>query len=149
MADEGDDAAQQARALRDARRRAEQAASRERQRAAYRAAQQQSRQRAVRAAEVPASRPGEPQPDEVDRAESAVEQAQRQLEEAELQQALLAALAALPTAQRVAVVAALGYDEGAVGAALELDLDVAQAQVHTEEGLAALRAALAGFLSDG
>ena len=78
---------------------------------------------------------------------TAVELAEQRLEEAELQQALLRALAALPAAQRVAVVAALGYAEGAAGAAVELDVAPADAEQLAAEGLDALRDALSPFLT--
>lgn len=53
------------------------------------------------------------------------------------------ALASLPPAERAAVVAAHGYAEGAVGAAMELDVETADADVLAQRGLAMLRAALA------
>ena len=53
------------------------------------------------------------------------------------------ALAALPPAERAAVVAAHGYDEGPVGAAMELDLDTGDADALARNGLQLLRAALA------
>lgn len=62
--------------------------------------------------------------------------------EVELLDRLQAALAALPADQRTAVVAAHGYGEGPVGAAVELDCEVPDADVLADEGLAALRAAL-------
>jgi DNA-directed RNA polymerase specialized sigma24 family protein len=54
-----------------------------------------------------------------------------------------AALAALPPAERAAVVAAHGYSEGAVGAAMELDVETGEADVLARRGLQLLRAALA------
>lgn len=62
--------------------------------------------------------------------------------EAELVHRLELALAALPAPERTAVVAAVGYDEGAVGAAMEVELDPEQAQALAERGLALLREAL-------
>ena len=54
-----------------------------------------------------------------------------------------AALAALPPAERAAVVAAHGYSEGAVGAAMELDVETGEADALARRGLQLLRAALA------
>jgi len=54
-----------------------------------------------------------------------------------------AALALLPPAERAAVVAAHGYAEGPVGAAMELDVDTAVADELAQRGLLLLRAALA------
>ena len=62
---------------------------------------------------------------------------------AEVLDRLEAALAALPPAERTAVVAAHGYGEGPVGAAIELDLDGAEADALARNGLQLLRAALA------
>lgn len=62
--------------------------------------------------------------------------------EAELLDRLERALAALPAAERTAVVAAHGFGEGAVGAAVELDLDPADADALTRSSLQLLRAAL-------
>ena len=62
--------------------------------------------------------------------------------EAELLERLQAALAALPHAERTAVVAAYAYAGGAVGAAVELDLDIEDADALTRNGLQLLRAAL-------
>ena len=53
------------------------------------------------------------------------------------------ALAALPPAERAAVVAAVGYAEGPVGAAMELELDTDEADALARKGLQLLRAALA------
>ncbi|HEU0101184.1 MAG TPA: hypothetical protein VFR07_02600 [Mycobacteriales bacterium] len=64
------------------------------------------------------------------------------LSEAELIDRLERALAALPAPERTAVVAAVGYDEGAVGAAMEVELDPEQAQALAQSGLQLLRAAL-------
>ena len=54
-----------------------------------------------------------------------------------------AALATLPPAERAAVVAAHGYAEGAVGAAMELDAEIGAADDLAQSGLRLLRAALA------
>ena len=62
--------------------------------------------------------------------------------EVDLLERLQSALAALPQEQRTAVVAAHGYAEGPVGAAVELDCDVPAADELAERGLAALRAAM-------
>ena len=53
------------------------------------------------------------------------------------------ALASLPPAERAAVVAAHGYDEGPVGAAMELDTEIGAADALARSGLQLLRAALA------
>ena len=53
------------------------------------------------------------------------------------------ALAQLPAAERAAVVAAVGYGEGAVGAAMEVEVDPEQAEELSQSGLRLLRAALA------
>ena len=53
------------------------------------------------------------------------------------------ALAALPPAERAAVVAAHGYAEGPVGAAMELDVETDDADALARNGLQLLRAALA------
>ena len=63
--------------------------------------------------------------------------------EAALLDRLERALAALPPPERAAVVAAVGYDEGAVGAAMEVDLEPEQADALARSGLQLLRAALA------
>ena len=67
---------------------------------------------------------------------------------AELLDRLEVALAELPEAERTAVVAAHGYGEGPVGAAMELELDGAEADALTRNGLQLLRAALAGLDDD-
>ena len=64
------------------------------------------------------------------------------ISEAELVDRLERALAALPAPERTAVVAAVGYGEGAVGAAMEVELDPEQAHALAQTGLALLRAAL-------
>lgn len=66
-----------------------------------------------------------------------------QTSRAELLHRLELALAALPPAERTAVVAAHGYDEGPVGAAVELDIDGADAEALARNALQLLRAALA------
>ena len=53
------------------------------------------------------------------------------------------ALAALPPAERAAVVAAHGYGEGPVGAAMELEVETDDAEAVARNGLQLLRAALA------
>lgn len=54
-----------------------------------------------------------------------------------------AALATLPPAERAAVVAAVGYGEGPVGAAMELEVETDDAEALARNGLQLLRAALA------
>ena len=66
-----------------------------------------------------------------------------ELSHPELLDRLDLALAALPPAERAAVVAAHGYDEGPVGAAMELDTEVGEADALARSGLQLLRAALA------
>ena len=68
---------------------------------------------------------------------------------AEVLDRLEAALAALPPAERTAVVAAHGYGEGPIGAAMELDLDGADAEALARNGLQLLRAALADLADEG
>jgi DNA-directed RNA polymerase specialized sigma24 family protein len=65
--------------------------------------------------------------------------------EAELVHRLELALAELPDRERAAVVASIGYAEGAVGAAMETEVDPAEAADLTARGLASLRAALAAY----
>jgi DNA-directed RNA polymerase specialized sigma24 family protein len=62
--------------------------------------------------------------------------------EAELVRRLEVALAELPAAERTAVVAAIAYAGGSVGAAMELGVEVADADAVTRSGLQLLRAAL-------
>ncbi|MCW2599760.1 MAG: hypothetical protein JWM02_1589 [Frankiales bacterium] len=62
--------------------------------------------------------------------------------EAELVFRLEQALARLPEAERTAVVSAIGYAGGSVGAAMELGLEVHDADALTRNGLQLLRAAL-------
>jgi DNA-directed RNA polymerase specialized sigma24 family protein len=65
--------------------------------------------------------------------------------EAELVRRLEVALADLPADERTAVVAAIGYAEGPVGAAMEIEQDTEVAAALAERGLARLRAALAAY----
>jgi DNA-directed RNA polymerase specialized sigma24 family protein len=67
---------------------------------------------------------------------------------AELLHRLELALAALPPAERMAVVSAHGYGEGPIGAAVELDMDSEDADALTRNALQLLRAALAGLDDD-
>jgi DNA-directed RNA polymerase specialized sigma24 family protein len=67
---------------------------------------------------------------------------------AELLHRLELALAELPPAERMAVVAAHGYDEGPVGAAVELDIDTVDADALTRNALQLLRGALADLDTD-
>ena len=62
---------------------------------------------------------------------------------AELVHRLELALAALPPAERMAVIAAHAYGEGPVGAAVELDIDNADADALARNALQMLRGALA------
>ena len=73
----------------------------------------------------------------------AVADAQAGLSHPELLDRLDEALAGLPAAERAAVVAAHGYAEGPVGAAMELDAEVGEADALARSGLRLLRAALA------
>ena len=66
-----------------------------------------------------------------------------ELSHPELLDRLDLALASLPPAERAAVVAAHGYDEGPVGAAMELDREIDDADALARNGLQLLRAALA------
>ena len=63
--------------------------------------------------------------------------------EAALLDRLERAMAALPAPERAAVVAAVGYDEGPVGAAMEVELDPEQADALARNALQLLRGALA------
>jgi len=83
-------------------------------------------------------------PAEVD-AHAAVEQAQ----EAELVRRLEVALAALPPAERTAVVSAVAYAGGSVGAAMELGIELPDADALTRSGLQLLRAALTDLDAHG
>ena len=73
----------------------------------------------------------------------AVAAAEDGLSHPELLDRLDRALASLPARERAAVVAAHGYDEGPVGAAMELDAEVGDADALARNGLQLLRAALA------
>jgi DNA-directed RNA polymerase specialized sigma24 family protein len=73
----------------------------------------------------------------------AVADAEPELSHPELLDRLDLALASLPPAERAAVVAAHGYDEGPVGAAMELDREIGDADALARSGLQLLRAALA------
>jgi hypothetical protein len=55
---------------------------------------------------------------------------------------LLEALCDLPDAERTAVIASIGYDEGVVGAAVELDVETVVAAELGERGLHLLRRAM-------
>ena len=59
------------------------------------------------------------------------------------------ALATLPPAERTAVIASIGYAGGSVGAAMELGLDVGDADAVTRNGLQLLRAALSDLDAHG
>ena len=69
--------------------------------------------------------------------------------EAELVFRLELALAQLPEAERTAVVSAIGYAGGSVGAAMELGLEVDDADALTRNGLQLLRAALSDLDAHG
>ena len=73
----------------------------------------------------------------------AVAAAEVELSHPELLERLDRALAGLPDDERAAVVAAHGYAEGAVGAAMELDAEIADADALARSGLERLRVALA------
>lgn len=73
----------------------------------------------------------------------AVAAEEAELSPPELLDRLDRALAGLPDAERAAVVAAHGYAEGPVGAAMELDAEVADGDALARRGLLLLRAALA------
>lgn len=70
-------------------------------------------------------------------------------QEAELVRRLEVALAALPDAERTAVVSAIAYAGGSVGAAMELGLEVDDADALTRNGLQLLRGALSDISADG
>jgi DNA-directed RNA polymerase subunit H (RpoH/RPB5) len=63
-------------------------------------------------------------------------------QEAELVRRLEVALAQLPDAERTAVVSAIAYAGGSVGAAMELGVEIVDADAITRTGLQLLRAAL-------
>ena len=83
-------------------------------------------------------------PSEVDNHAAGVE-----AQEAELVRRLEVALAALPDAERTAVVSAIAYAGGSVGAAMELGLEVDDADALTRNGLQLLRGALSDISADG
>ncbi|MEO6712658.1 MAG: hypothetical protein ABIM89_04420 [Mycobacteriales bacterium] len=62
--------------------------------------------------------------------------------DAELLARLTDALAGMPDAERTAVIASYAYDEGVVGAAVELDVETDEAHALGVRGLDRLRAAL-------
>lgn len=62
--------------------------------------------------------------------------------ETELLARLSTALTELPDAERTAVIASFAYDEGVVGAAVELDIDTSDAHDIGVRGLRMLRAAM-------
>lgn len=70
------------------------------------------------------------------------------ISEASLVAHLGSALAALPPDERAAVVAAVGYDEGAVGAAMEVEVEPKQAEQLARSAVRRLRAALADLPDD-
>lgn len=69
--------------------------------------------------------------------------------EAELVVRLEQALATLPDAERTAVIAAIGFAGGSVGAAMELGVEVADADALTRNGLQLLRGALSDVDAHG
>lgn len=69
--------------------------------------------------------------------------------EASLVLRLEQALASLPEPERVAVVAAIAYAGGSVGAAMELGLEIEDADALTRNGLQLLRAALSDLNPHG
>ena len=69
--------------------------------------------------------------------------------EAELVRRLEVALADLPEAERTAVVSAVAYAGGSVGAAMELGIEVPDADALTRSGLQLLRAALSDLDAEG
>lgn len=72
-----------------------------------------------------------------------------QVQETELVRRLEVALAQLPAAERTAVVSAIAYAGGSVGAAMELGVEVADADAVTRNGLQLLRAALSDLDASG
>jgi DNA-directed RNA polymerase specialized sigma24 family protein len=70
-------------------------------------------------------------------------------QEAELVRRLEVALAGLPDAERTAVVSAVAYAGGSVGAAMELGIEVGDADAVTRNGLQLLRAALSDLDAHG
>lgn len=69
--------------------------------------------------------------------------------EGELVRRLEVALAGLPDAERTAVVSAVAYAGGSVGAAMELGLELPDADALTRSGLQLLRAELSDLDADG
>ena len=69
--------------------------------------------------------------------------------EAELVRRLELALGQLPDPERTAVVAAIAYSGGSVGAAMELGLEIPDADALTRSGLQLLRAALSDLDAHG
>lgn len=69
--------------------------------------------------------------------------------EVELVHRLEQALARLPVAERIAVVSAIGFGDGSVGAAMELGLELDDADALTRNGLQLLRAALSDLDAHG
>lgn len=63
-------------------------------------------------------------------------------EDKEMVQRLHEALRDLPNAERTAVIASIGYDEGVVGAAVELDVETIEAHYLGARGLHLLREAM-------
>lgn len=72
-----------------------------------------------------------------------------QVQETELVRRLEVALAQLPAAERTAVVSAIAYAGGSVGAAMELGVEVVDADAVTRNGLQLLRAALSDLDASG
>lgn len=70
-------------------------------------------------------------------------------QEAELVRRLEMALTELPDAERTAVVSAVAFAGGSVGAAMELGIELADADALTRNGLQLLRAALADLDPEG
>jgi DNA-directed RNA polymerase specialized sigma24 family protein len=70
-------------------------------------------------------------------------------QEAELVRRLEVALSQLPAEERTAVVSAVAYAGGSVGAAMELGIEVPDADALTRNGLQLLRAALADLDAHG
>ena len=70
-------------------------------------------------------------------------------QEAELVRRLEVALAGLPDAERTAVISAVAFAGGSVGAAMELGIEVGDADAVTRSGLQLLRAALADLDAEG
>lgn len=73
----------------------------------------------------------------------------QEADEAMLLHRLQHALADLPDTERTAVVAAIAYAGGSVGAAMELGVEVGDADAITRSGLQLLRAALSDLDAHG